>query len=281
MLRMINVNKKENKTILNDVNLEFKFGESTVILGPDIEKKSLLLKLLSGLYRVDSGECTIDGNVLKQVDKSFFYLPYEPGFKEFNTIRDLVQHYLLYYPLMDTDMRRVLNSVNLNMSDKLVDLSFSNLKLTYLILAIFSNASYLFLDNIFLNVDTEAKKYMKRILKNNKCGKQAYIITGLNIKEYEGLVDNVLIVNHEIKNYPLSIFKGFVKYSMSFGNEIFLEDFDKYKLTYMKSLKRSAIIIMRKDFFYNSNVLTDCNPKLFDVIDFDIEDILHCTGARL
>lgn len=281
MLRMINVNKKENKTILNDVNLEFKFGESTVILGPDIEKKSLLLKLLSGLYRVDSGECTIDGNVLKQVDKSFFYLPYEPGFKEFNTIRDLVQHYLLYYPLMDTDMRRVLNSVNLNMSDKLVNLSFSNLKLTYLILAIFSNASYLFLDNIFLNVDAEVKKYMQIIMKDNKCGKQAYIITGLDIKDYEDLVDNILIVNYEIKNYSLSIFNKFIKYSMSFSDEIYLEDFDKYKLTFMKSLKRSAIIIMRKDFIYNSNVLTDCSPKVFDVIDFDIEDIFHCIGVYL
>ena len=65
MIELINVNAGYSKsTVLKDVNLNFKEGEVTAVLGSNGSGKSTLLKLLAGRINLLSGEVKIDGKDL-------------------------------------------------------------------------------------------------------------------------------------------------------------------------------------------------------------------------
>jgi cystine transport system ATP-binding protein len=75
MLTLENITKSfNNQTVLNDLNLAFNEGETTVILGPSGSGKSTLLRLIDLLEIPDSGNIVIDGNTLS--------FPAKLGFKE-------------------------------------------------------------------------------------------------------------------------------------------------------------------------------------------------------
>lgn len=61
MISIHNLEKKyDNKTVLNNLSLDFQIQETTVIVGPSGSGKSTLLKSLNLLVRPDSGTLSID-----------------------------------------------------------------------------------------------------------------------------------------------------------------------------------------------------------------------------
>jgi phospholipid/cholesterol/gamma-HCH transport system ATP-binding protein len=61
--------------ILNNVNLNIKKGETTVILGPSGAGKSTILRLILGLQKPDSGSIIINGiDIVKMSDRDLFPL---------------------------------------------------------------------------------------------------------------------------------------------------------------------------------------------------------------
>lgn len=57
--------KINNKIILNDINLDFKPGKRTAIIGPNGCGKSTLLKAISGLSRNYKGDIFLDSQNIK------------------------------------------------------------------------------------------------------------------------------------------------------------------------------------------------------------------------
>jgi phospholipid/cholesterol/gamma-HCH transport system ATP-binding protein len=58
-----------SRTILNDVSLTFPRGKVTAIMGGSGCGKTTLLRLIGGMYRVDAGVITFDGQVVDSRDK--------------------------------------------------------------------------------------------------------------------------------------------------------------------------------------------------------------------
>ena len=64
LLEMTNITKAfASNVVLNGVNLSVDEGEVVAILGENGAGKSTLIKILGGIYKADSGEIRIDGNV--------------------------------------------------------------------------------------------------------------------------------------------------------------------------------------------------------------------------
>lgn len=53
--------KRENKKILDDINLQLKIGKFIAITGPNGSGKSTLVKIIMGIEQPDSGEVILDG----------------------------------------------------------------------------------------------------------------------------------------------------------------------------------------------------------------------------
>ena len=70
MIEIINVSKSfDGHKVLDNLNLNIKTGESTVIIGRSGCGKSVLLKHIIGLLRPDSGHVLIDGKDITRMDE--------------------------------------------------------------------------------------------------------------------------------------------------------------------------------------------------------------------
>ncbi|MDO8535977.1 MAG: ABC transporter ATP-binding protein [Candidatus Omnitrophota bacterium] len=70
MIEIINVSKSfDGHKVLDNLNLNIKTGESTVIIGRSGCGKSVLLKHIIGLLRPDSGHILIDGKDITRMDE--------------------------------------------------------------------------------------------------------------------------------------------------------------------------------------------------------------------
>ena len=66
-LEIKNLSKKfEKKEVLNNINLEVKSGEVVSLVGRNGSGETTLLKLITGIYQLDTGEITIDGVNIEQ-----------------------------------------------------------------------------------------------------------------------------------------------------------------------------------------------------------------------
>ena len=69
-VRLKNINfSYNNNTILSDISLEIKKNETIAFIGESGSGKSTLMNVLAGLIPIDSGEFTIDGEDLSNIDK--------------------------------------------------------------------------------------------------------------------------------------------------------------------------------------------------------------------
>ena len=62
-----------SRTILNDVNLRFKRGQVTAILGGSGCGKTTLMRLVAGVYGVNSGQVVFDGEVIDVRNREQLY----------------------------------------------------------------------------------------------------------------------------------------------------------------------------------------------------------------
>ena len=75
------VKKFGKKTVINDLSLSVNKGEFHVILGPSGEGKSVLLNLLAGIIKPDSGKIYIDNkDVTKLLPEN---RPLSMGFQDY------------------------------------------------------------------------------------------------------------------------------------------------------------------------------------------------------
>lgn len=89
--------KINNKIILNDINLDFKSGKRTAIIGPNGCGKSTLLKALSGLSRNYKGDIFLDSQNIKnwsrkKIAKKMAILPQGATTPNDLTVKELVSY---------------------------------------------------------------------------------------------------------------------------------------------------------------------------------------------
>ena len=62
-IKLVNLNKSfNNKTVLNNINLEVKEGEIISLLGPSGCGKSTTLKIIAGILDFDKGDILFNDN---------------------------------------------------------------------------------------------------------------------------------------------------------------------------------------------------------------------------
>lgn len=65
MITIENLSKSfGSQKVIDDINLTFKEGETTAVVGPSGVGKSVLLKLILGIFQPDHGKITIDNQVI-------------------------------------------------------------------------------------------------------------------------------------------------------------------------------------------------------------------------
>ena len=168
----LNRNKKQ---ILSNFNLILKKKTMLLILGENGVGKSSLLDTIVGLIKPQSGEITIEGKALKEIENQkkdyFTYIPHEDCLKDSFSIEENIKIWLNLnsISLNEKQIYKKLITFNIHdIKDQLVrNLSHGQKKKVSLTKLLFSNTKLWLLDEPFNGLDEKSIKILKIIFSNH------------------------------------------------------------------------------------------------------------------
>lgn len=192
----------KNRTIFENINLEFESGKIYGIVGPNGCGKSVLFKILSGLMQPNSGQILYNE---KELYKDIHILPSiglvinDPQF--YNYLSGYENLYILASIknlISEQDIINILKKVGLqNDKSKVKTYSTGMKQRLALAQAIMENPDVLILDEITNGIDKTGLNMVYDLLKQEKENGKIIIITSHRIQDIKVLCDVV----YEMDNY--------------------------------------------------------------------------------
>ena len=206
MIKLEHIYKSyKNIELFKDMNLEIEQGEKVAISGPNGSGKSVLLKMISGYAKPDSGRVIVDG---KCINETFSFIQNAgisinaPDFiGSMSGLENLL--YLASIKKIATKDRIISLANNLgldNLDKKYKTYSLGMKQKMRLIQAIMDNPKYLILDEPFDALDDKSKKAAIDILHNLENGTSIIFVT-----HDKDTIFSLATVHYKINNYKLEL----------------------------------------------------------------------------
>ncbi|RVT67470.1 ABC transporter ATP-binding protein [Niallia taxi] len=200
---------RQGKFQLHDINIEFPEGKMTAIVGPNGSGKSTLLKLFARLLKADNGLVTLDNQPIhkykrKEYSQKIAMLPQAKEVLPSITVKELVGYGRVPFqrltgPVSEEDKEIIAWAIREtgleNMADRMVGhLSGGELQRARIAMALAQKTSVLLLDEptTFLDI-THQLELMKILSRINKTH-QITVIMVLHELQYAGAYSDNLIV---------------------------------------------------------------------------------------
>lgn len=202
IVEVVGVNKEfKGKQILQNINLKILEGEITGLVGTNGSGKTVLLKIIAGLYFPTSGKV----NYNKYIVFNDYGILIDNGFNSNETgFQNLKEIALLKNVIKDENIFRILDYVHLNPSDKTKFKNYSTGMKQKLRIAqaLMENPKVLILDEPFNGLDEESVNYFRNVFKELKSKGVTIIITSHYKEDIAMLCDRVYEVNDgKIREY--------------------------------------------------------------------------------
>jgi len=181
---------------VNDVSVKIKEGCLFGLIGTNGAGKSTILRMITGVFKQDSGEILIDGmEVYDRVEakKLFFFIPDEPYFFSNSTPAEMERYYSSIYEGFDKErFYQYLEHFELMRKRKINTFSKGMKKQLALLLGICSGTKYLFCDETFDGLDPVMRQGVKSIFASMMEERGLTpIIASHNLRELEDICDHV------------------------------------------------------------------------------------------
>ena len=198
----INDLSKDYKDVraLNNVNLAIEEGMLYGLLGVNGAGKTTLIKILSGLTSKTSGDATIKGFNLSQMDeikKIVDISPQESAVALNLTVKENLIFFQEIYDKKDKEyLEFIINSLGLKevMNRRAKTLSGGYQRRLSIAIGLISKPEILFLDEPTLGLDVISRRDLWKIIEYFK-GKVTIILTSHYLEEIEALCDKVAIMS--------------------------------------------------------------------------------------
>ena len=160
---------------VSDLNLTIERGHIVGLLGPNGSGKTTLIKMMNGLLKPTDGVVLIGGS--------------EPGVETKKHVSYLPERtYLEAYEM--------LQSLNIQPSDRLKTLSKGTKEKIQLILVMSRDADLYILDEPIAGVDPAARDYIMKTILNNYNPEASLIISTHLISDIESILDDVIFIKN-------------------------------------------------------------------------------------
>ena len=267
--------------VLDKLNCTIQDGLIYGLVGANGAGKSTLLRIINGIYLADSGEVLIDGeNPLNnpKVKQNIVFVPDDLFFYSGYTIHDMALFYKALYENFDMEyLEKLAKTLKLDTRRKISTLSKGMKRQCALILAIATNAKYMFFDETFDGVDPVVRTVLKKILANHlEENKSTIVLTSHNLRELEDIADNLgllhaggILFEGDIDEIKTNMFKV----QISFKEEFNKNTFKDLELLSFKKTGSVASLIIKGDKEEVSNILESMNPVILDYLPLTLEEI--------
>lgn len=282
MVKIDNLTKKfGTHAALDNFSLEVKKGSAYGLLGTNGAGKSTLLRLLSGVYKADSGSITIDNQpVFDNVAIKQRLLLISDETSQFNhmTLKQMHDFYKTFYPHFDEKtFERLHEILDLPLNKTLSTFSKGMKRQSAVICGLSSSPDYLFLDEAFDGLDPTMRIAVKKMIIDAMCeSDMTVILSSHNLNEIEEFCDTVGLL-HEGKlvfNRELDVLKGIVhKLQCSFEVPPTKEDFPSLDILTIDQKNGLTNIIVRGDADESLAQVKAKKPRFCDLIPLSLEEI--------
>ena len=187
--------------VFDNVCLQLQQGRIYGLLGENGVGKSTLLKILSGLLKLQGGECSVGGEVPYSRTPAFlreiFYLP-----EDFVGENVEVGKYALqigaFYPNFSPDrFSRILAEFGVDQKSRFPKLSHGQQKKAIIAVALSLGTKVLLMDEPSNGLDIPSKALLRRLIAENASDEQLIVISTHQVKDLENLIDPIIIMDRE------------------------------------------------------------------------------------
>ncbi|MBU5668224.1 ABC transporter ATP-binding protein [Peptoniphilus sp. MSJ-1] len=210
-----NMSKSFNdKVIFEDFSIEIEKNTVHAIVGPNGSGKTSLLRILTGLYKKDSGEVVVEGTHSMLLENDYLYED-KTGFENLKLYGFYFGYNLDKYKNfsdllgLNEDLDRKVSTYSKGMKRKLS-----------LLIIILMDRDIIFLDEATSGVDPISRVQIRKIISILKESKKTVVITSHDLAEIEKVADYVSM----IKDGKLLFTKGILDINGESLEELFIEE---------------------------------------------------------
>lgn len=217
MIEIKNATKKyKEQTVLNNVSVDFARGGIHGLIGRNGSGKTMLLKAVTGLIKLDEGYVKVRG---KTVGKDFDFPPdmgvliEKPGFlPQYNSFKNLKMLAAINDKISDEEIRKTIKKVGLDPYDKkhVGKYSLGMKQRLGIAQAIMEDPELLLLDEPLSGLDVYGIREMRALFKELKKAGKTIVIATHNREDVAELCDSIHQMNLG-KIYEASDFESYFK----------------------------------------------------------------------
>lgn len=282
MITLENVTKNFDSYIaLDSVNLNIPNGTAYGLLGSNGAGKSTILRLLTGVYRADSGNVLIDGeNVFDnpKIKEKLIFINDETIQWNTYTLKEMKDYYKLFYSKFSEEkFNDMWNILKLPVNKKLATFSKGMKRQAVVICGIACQPDYLLLDEAFDGLDPTMRIIVKKMLVDSMIdNNMTAIISSHNLKEIDEFCDKAGLIHkgHIIFDRELDSLKGNVqKIQTAFDEPFTKEDFSDINILHFEKTGNVIYIIAKGEPEKIKEKLIVKKPKILDMLPLSLEEI--------
>ncbi|MCL2633222.1 MAG: ABC transporter ATP-binding protein [Oscillospiraceae bacterium] len=282
MIETKNVTKTfDSFTALDNVSLSIPKGTAYGLIGSNGAGKSTLLRLLSGVYKAESGQVHIDGeNVYDnaKVKARVFFINDETVQYNSYTLKELKNYYKLFYDNFSEDIFNKLHAtLKLPMTKKISSFSKGMKRQAAVICGIACKTDYLLLDEAFDGLDPTMRIIVKKMLVDAMIDNDlTVLLSSHNLKEINEFCDRAGLIHQGkfVFDRELDNIKGNIhKIQTAFDKPITKEDFADIDILHIDITGSIVYIIARGDAGELRSKIDKHNPKIYDILPLTLEEI--------
>lgn len=266
---------------LNQLNCSIPEGCIYGLVGSNGAGKSTLLRLISGIYRPDSGSITVDGKTVfddPSVKNRLIFVPDELFFlprASMNRMAELYAH--VYERFSREKFERLTRLFSLNPNANIATFSKGMKRQAATILALSCNADFILFDETFDGLDPVMRNLVKTLLYDDVMDRKATaVITSHSLRELEDTCDQLallhkggIIFESDIGNLKTSLFKVQVAFSEPFDRS----RFEGIQIRSYSQHGSVASLIIHGDRDETSEKIGAMHPILFEILPLSLEEV--------
>lgn len=285
MIEVKNVTKRfESFTALDGLNCEIPSGCIYGLVGSNGAGKSTLLRLITGIYRADSGEIKIDGLPVYDnpaAKNKFAFVPDDLYFLPQSSMNRMAKLYASVYPRFDRARFESLTEIfGLNPKKNLGTFSKGMRRQAATILALSCMAEYVFLDETFDGLDPVMRNLVKKALYADVAEREVTVVlTSHSLRELEDTCDQLallhkggIIFESDVENLKTSLFKVQVAFTDDYDRSKF-DGIDGIEVLEFSKHGSVSSLIVRGDRSQAERRIRAMQPALCEILSLSLEEV--------
>ncbi len=268
---------------LESITCNIPDGSIYGMVGSNGAGKSTFLRIITGVYKADTGSALIDGKEVWEnpdVKRRIAYVPDELYFLAGASINRMAKMYKSIYPDFDIDKcNKLVKLFGLDPKKPVNTFSKGMKRQAAVLLALSTKPDYIFFDETFDGLDPVMRNLVKKLICDDVIERNATaVITSHSLRELEDTCDQLallhkggLVLQNDVENLKTTQYK----IQAAFHEDYCQQDFEKLGINVQRFTKQGSVInmIVKSDRTEANAKIRSMNPMLLEILPLSLEEV--------